>query len=43
MVGLCMAFFNGASETGAILDRVIWIGTIHAELVGDAAFSFFLG
>jgi len=35
--------FGGILKTWTILNCVIWISTIYAELVGDAAFSFFLG
>jgi len=37
-----MAFFSCALETGTILNRMIWVSTIHAEFVSDAALSFFL-
>ena len=38
-----MAPFGGILKTWTILNRMIWISTIHAEFVGDAAFLFFLG
>jgi len=37
-----VAPFGGILKTWTILNRVIRISTIHAEFVGDAAFSFFL-
>ena len=43
IVGFCMAFFNCASEMGAILDLVISIAAIHAEVISFAACSFLRG
>ena len=43
MVELCMAFFNCASETGAILELVISVAAIHAEVISFAACSFLRG
>ena len=37
-----VTLFGRALKTWTILNRVIWVSTIHAEFVGDAAFSFFL-
>ena len=43
IVGFCMAFFNCASETGAILDLVIFVAARHAEVISFVVRSFLLG
>ena len=43
MMGFCMALFNCASETGVILDLVISIAAIYAEVISFVARSFLLG
>ena len=43
MAGFGITLFDGDLETRAILNRVVWVSAIHAELVGGAAFPFFWG
>ena len=43
MAGFGVALFGGDLETRAILNRMNWVSTIYAELVGGAAFPFFWG
>ena len=42
MVRFGVAFLNCASETGAILDLVISIATVHTEVIDFMAFSLLL-
>ena len=43
MAGFGVTLFDGDLETWAIPNRMIWVSTIHAELVGGTAFPFFWG
>ena len=43
MMGFGMTFFNRVSETGAILDLMISIAAIHAEVICFTARSFLRG
>ena len=43
MAGFGITLFDGDLETRAILNRVVWVSAIHAELVAGAAFPFFWG
>jgi len=43
LAGFGVALFGGDLETRAILNRMNWVSTIYAELVGGAAFPFFWG